>query len=95
MKTIRFDSAAGVNRFDEHHEIIQLVNDDRSAGELLNVFFARQCSNPRQASHWIANVTFVSGPLEATILGIDARGLNQLARAMTGLATKFDEERQA
>ena len=83
-----------VNGFDEHHDIIQLVNDDRSTGELLNVFFARQCSDQRKASHWTANITFVSGALEATILGIDARGLHQLARAMSDYAHKIEEEDQ-
>ncbi len=83
-----------VNSFDEHHEIVRLVNDDQGVGEMLNVFFARQCADPRKASHWTANLTFVSGPVEATILGIDARGLNQLATAMRDFAHKIKEEDQ-
>ena len=74
MITSGVDSATGVNNFDGHHETIQLVNDDGSASELLNVVFVRQCSDHRKADHWIANITFISGALEATIFGIDATG---------------------
>lgn len=89
MMTSGDDLGPDVHDFDEHHKIIQLVNDDRSASELLNVFIVRQCSDHRKVGHRIANITFVSGALEATILGFDARGLHQLATAMSDYASKF------
>ncbi len=87
-------STAVDNGFDDHHEIFQLVNEDGNAQGLLNVFFARQCSNPNNASHWIANITFVSGSLEATMFGIDASGLRQLASSMNIYAKLLQEEDQ-
>ena len=51
MITSDAESATVINGFEEHHEILQLVNDDRSASDLLNIFITRQCSDNHKTGH--------------------------------------------